>query len=102
MQVSRQGDFEERFRVADHGIGQKTAVGEDGQRVANCRRLLGDLPGRIRPFGDQTIEEMNGVVGVREGREQRSYAPPGGGRKSTEVNKFRARTNGVAELDLVK
>ena len=48
--------------IADDRVGQKAAVGKDGERVAERGGVFGDLPRGIGRFRDQAIEEMDGIV----------------------------------------
>ncbi len=102
MQVPLPRDIEQRLRIPDHRIGQKPAVGKNGERVAESGRILGDLPRGIGPFGNQPIEKVDGIVRIRQRGQQRRNASGRGRRKFSEIDKFRARTNRVAELDLVE
>ena len=101
MKIARERDLEEPFRITDHGIGQETAVREDRQRVAKGGGIIRDLPCGVGPLRNQAIEKVDGIVRIGQGRQQRGYASGRGRRKFSEIDKFRARTNGVAELDLV-
>jgi hypothetical protein len=100
MKIPRASDLSELLRIADHRIGQKAAVREDGERVAQGGGVFGNVQRSVGPLRNQTIEKVDGLVGIRQRRQKRHRAPGSCRRQFSEVDKFRARTNEVAELDL--
>ncbi len=100
MKFPGAGDFEEPFRVPDDGLGKKTAPGKNRERVTQGGRIFGDLPRGFRLFRNQAIEKVKGPFRIGQRRQQRRYTAGRSRRKASEMAKFRARTNRVAELDL--
>ena len=100
MEIARDRYLDDPFGKAYYGIGEKVAEREDRQGVTKRVSVFSDAARGLGSLQRQPVEEMYCIVRIGQRRQQRGYAADRSRRKFSEVNKFRSRTNGVAELDL--
>ena len=100
MKIARGRDLDEPFRKAYYGVGEKVAERENRQGITKRGGIFRNAARGLGSLLRQPIEEMYCIVRIGQRWQQRGYAADRSRRKFSEVNKFRSRTNRVAELDL--
>ena len=102
MEIAPGRNVDEPLGEPDDRIGEEVTVREDCQGVAKRGGIFGDLTRSVGRLSDQAIEEVYCIVRIRQRWQLSGYTADRSRGEFSEINKFRARTNRVAELDLVE
>ena len=101
VQISGGGQLDEPFGMTQNLVGEKVAIGKNGDEITERRGRVADAaePGKI--FRAQPIQVMHGLVGIGDGCHEHLHAMGDGlGKTSHQIRHQGAGTAGIAKLNL--